>query len=62
MNSFGNLFRISIFGESHGNGVGVLIDGVPAGLPLKFEDFITDLNRRRSGAKGTTPRKEADLP
>lgn len=62
MNSFGTLFRISIFGESHGNGVGILIDGVPAGLPLKFEDFITDLNRRRSGAKGTTPRKEADLP
>jgi chorismate synthase len=62
MNSFGKLFRISIFGESHGNAVGVVIDGVPAGLSLKFDDFIDDLNRRRSGAKGTTPRKEADLP
>jgi len=62
MNSFGKLFRISIFGESHGNAVGAVLDGVPAGLSLKFEDFIADLNRRRSGAKGTTPRKEADLP
>lgn len=62
MNSFGKLFRISIFGESHGNSVGITIDGVPAGLPLVFKDFISDLNRRRSGAKGTTPRKEADLP
>ena len=62
MNSFGKIFRVSIFGESHGNGVGVVIDGVPAGLPLQFSDFIEDLNRRRSGAKGTTPRIEADLP
>jgi chorismate synthase len=62
MNSFGKIFRISIFGESHGNAVGAVIDGVPAGLSLKFGDFIADLNRRRSGAKGTTPRKEADLP
>jgi chorismate synthase len=62
MNTFGRLFRISIFGESHGNGVGITIDGVPAGLPLSFSDFVNDLNRRRSGAKGTTPRKEADLP
>ena len=62
MNTFGKIFRISIFGESHGNSVGITLDGVPAGLPLVFKDFITDLNRRRSGAKGTTPRKEADLP
>ncbi len=62
MNSFGKAFRISIFGESHGTGVGVLIDGVPAGLPLDYGDFTSDLGRRRSGAKGTTPRKEADLP
>jgi chorismate synthase len=62
MNSFGKIFRISIFGESHGSGVGVTLDGCPAGLPLKFADFETDFNRRRSGAKGTTPRKEADLP
>lgn len=62
MNSFGQKFRISIFGESHGKMVGVVVDGVPAGIPLKEEDFITDLNRRRSGAKGTTPRQEADTP
>jgi chorismate synthase len=62
MNSFGRLFRVSIFGESHGTGVGITIDGVPAGISLKFADFKEDLSRRRSGAKGTTPRKEADLP
>jgi chorismate synthase len=62
MNSFGKIFRISIFGESHGTSVGVVVDGCPAGLPLAFSDFETDFNRRRSGAKGTTPRKEADLP
>ncbi len=62
MNSFGRIFRISIFGESHGNSVGVIIDGCPAGLDLKEADFDKDLSRRRSGSRGTTPRKEADLP
>jgi chorismate synthase len=62
MNTFGTLFRISIFGESHGNSVGVTIDGCPAGVELREADFSADLNRRRSGSKGTTPRKEADLP
>ncbi len=62
MNSFGKLFRVSIFGESHGTGLGIVIDGCPAGLPLLFGDFIEDFNRRRSGAKGTTPRKESDIP
>jgi chorismate synthase len=62
MNTFGNAFRISIFGESHGPNVGVIIDGCPAGLPLHFADFTNDFNRRRSGGKGTTPRVEADLP
>ncbi len=62
MNSFGKIFRISVFGESHGTSVGVIIDGCPAGLPLLFSDFEADFNRRRSGAKGTTPRKEADIP
>lgn len=62
MNSFGHLFRISIFGESHGPGVGIVIDGLPAGLQLEVADFNADLSRRRAGAKGTTPRKEADLP
>jgi chorismate synthase len=62
MNSFGRMFRISIFGESHGSGVGAIIDGCPAGIPLKAADFISDLSRRKSGAKGTTPRKEGDMP
>ena len=62
MNSFGKLFRISIFGESHGESVGIVIDGCPAGIPLKHSDFNTDFSRRRSGAKGTTPRHEADIP
>jgi chorismate synthase len=63
MNSFGRIFRISIFGESHGDSVGVSIDGCPAGLPLAQEDLLPDLERRKGGMqKGTTPRKEDDLP
>ncbi len=62
MNNFGNAFRISIFGESHGVNVGMVLDGCPAGVPLAFNDFIADFDRRRSGAKGTTPRKESDIP
>ena len=62
MNSFGRIFRVSIFGESHGECVGINIDGCPAGLPLNLDDFTVDIDRRKSGAKGTTPRKEADTP
>ena len=62
MNSFGRIFRVHIFGESHGAGVGVVIDGCPARLPLTLADFLPDLERRKAGAKGTTPRKEDDLP
>lgn len=62
MNSFGRIFRINIFGESHGPEVGVTIDGCPPGISLTGEDFETDLARRKSGAKGTTPRKEFDTP
>jgi len=62
MNSFGRFFRISIFGESHGHSVGVVIDGCPAGIPVNQQDFEKDFNRRKSGAKGTTPRKEDDVP
>jgi len=62
VNSFGRIFRVSIFGESHGECVGINIDGCPAGLPLSVDDFTTDIERRKAGAKGTTPRKEADLP
>jgi chorismate synthase len=62
MNSFGRIFRISIFGESHGPMVGVVIDGCPAGIALSEDDFTTDLQRRKAGAAGTTPRQEEDAP
>ena len=62
MDSFGRIFRVSIFGESHGENVGVVIDGCPAGISLIEEDFSADLERRKAGAKGTTPRKEDDVP
>ncbi len=62
MNSFGRIFRLSIFGESHGVAVGVTVDGCPAGIPLTVEDFLPDLKRRKAGAAGTTPRKEDDIP
>jgi chorismate synthase len=60
MNQFGTAYRISIFGESHGKGLGIVVDGCPAGIPLTESDFIPDLTRRRSGTLGTTPRKEVD--
>ena len=63
MNEFGRIFRVTIFGESHGEVVGICIDGVPAGLALQEEDFLKNLERRKGGIqKGTTPRKEDDLP
>jgi chorismate synthase len=62
MNSFGRIFRVAIFGESHGPAVGVLIDGCPAGLPLATADLEADLARRRAGRPGTTPRREPDVP
>ncbi|MES2881711.1 MAG: chorismate synthase [Bacteroidota bacterium] len=63
MNSFGRIFRVTIFGESHGPSVGVIIDGCPAGMTLTAADFITDIERRKGGTqKGTTPRKEDDIP
>jgi chorismate synthase len=62
MNSSGTILRYSLFGESHGPATGVVIDGLPAGIPLAAADFATDLARRRAGASGTTPRVEADEP
>ncbi|MBC7721632.1 MAG: chorismate synthase [Pedobacter sp.] len=63
MNSFGRIFRVSIFGESHGESVGITIDGCPAGLHVSAEDLLPDLERRKGGkGKGTTPRQEADYP
>ncbi len=63
MNSFGNFFRVSIFGESHGPSVGITIDGCPAGIPIVAGDFVADIERRKGGSQpGTTPRKEDDNP
>lgn len=60
MNSFGKAFKISIFGESHGECVGILLDGVTPGIKLEPSDFYSDIERRKAGKKGTTPRIEAD--
>jgi len=62
MNAYGRLFRLTIFGESHGKKVGVILDGCPAGLPLQKDDFLPDLKRRQSGSEGTTARHEPDIP
>jgi chorismate synthase len=59
--SFGKLFNISTFGESHGGGVGVVVDGCPPRLPISLEEIQRDLDRRRPGqSRLTTPRNEAD--
>jgi chorismate synthase len=63
-NTFGVLFRLTTFGESHGPAVGAVIDGCPAGIPLNLEDIQEELNRRRPGDTQTaagTSRKEEDL-
>ncbi|HPJ34636.1 MAG TPA: chorismate synthase [Spirochaetota bacterium] len=62
MNSFGTLFRVSLFGESHGPAIGVTLDGVPAGIEFSGADMETDIVRRKPGASGTTPRVESDMP
>jgi len=63
MNVFGQLFKVQIFGESHGPLVGVTIDGCPPGIPIALEDFEDDLKRRQGNQSiGTTPRKESDTP
>ena len=60
MNTFGHNFKITIFGESHGKQVGVVIDGLPAGIVLNESDFINDLERRNPDLIATTTRKEID--
>jgi chorismate synthase len=62
MNSYGVVFRVSIFGESHGPAIGINIDGCPPGILLQPEDFLDDLRRRQSGSTGTTKRREPDQP
>lgn len=61
MNSYGKIFRITTFGESHGTAVGVIIDGCPAGLPIDINFIQAELDRRRPGqSKITTQRQEGD--
>ena len=61
-NSFGTLFRISTWGESHGGGIGVVLDGCPPGLPISLDEIQAELDRRKPGqSKITTQRKESDL-
>ena len=62
MNSFGNRFKISIFGTSHSPVLGVTIEGCPAGVALDAEAFEVDLGRRKGGTLGTTSRVESDVP
>lgn len=62
MNAFGRLFRIVIFGESHGKSLGLVIDGCPPGLSLSPEDFLEDLRRRQATGLGGTARRESDEP
>jgi chorismate synthase len=62
MNTFGTIFRVHVFGESHGKAVGVLVDGCPAGIAVGPEDFKADLSRRKAGATATTSRIEDDIP
>lgn len=62
MNTFGVVFRVSLFGESHGSTIGVVIDGCPPGISIGPDDFIPDLSKRQSGSKGTTNRRETDKP
>ncbi|MEE9595005.1 MAG: chorismate synthase, partial [Candidatus Hydrothermarchaeales archaeon] len=59
--SFGGIFRVTTYGESHGRGVGVIVEGCPSGLELSEEDIQKELDRRRPGQSGvTTERREAD--
>ena len=62
MNTFGRIFRVSVFGESHGDGIGVVIDGVSEGMDLCVEDFQEDISRRMPAGKGGTARREKDEP
>lgn len=61
-NSFGKIFRLTIFGASHAECVGVTIEGVPAGITLNTEMFRADIDRRRPSLTGETTRKEEDIP
>lgn len=61
--TYGDKIKISVFGESHGNGIGVVIDGLPAGFEVDFDRVLTQMARRAPGKdKTATPRKEKRPP
>ncbi len=60
MNSYGNLFKVTLYGESHQDAIGVVVDGMIPGTEIDLDLIKQDLDRRKPGAVGTTPRKEAD--
>jgi chorismate synthase len=60
MNSYGTLFKVTLYGESHQEAIGTIVDGVPAGIKIDDELITSDLMKRQPGAVGTTPRKEKD--
>lgn len=62
MNTFGNTFRITLYGESHGKEIGVVVDGCHAGIPLAENDLLTDIERRKTGGYATSTRTESDIP
>lgn len=62
MNFFGKIFRISLYGESHSDAIGIILDGVPAGIKVNYEDLQEIINSRKSGKIGTTARTENDIP
>lgn len=62
MHTYGKIFQIHTWGTSHTKQMGIIVESVPPGMPLSTDDFMTDIDRRRSGATGTSSRKEADNP
>lgn len=62
MNTFGNIFRITLYGESHGTEIGVVIDGCPAGIPLSENDLLPDIERRKTDGYAGSTRIEKDTP
>ena len=62
MNSFGNILRITLYGESHGKEIGIVVDGCPAGIPLQENDMLIDIERRKTGGYASSKRTENDIP
>ena len=61
-NTFGTIFRVTTFGESHGAAIGVVVDGCPAGIPLELEDFTAVFNTARPSGTFETARREPNIP